>query len=197
MNRNSEKPKIARKRKKIINTAIKLFVKNGIHGTSMAQLAKKAGVATGSTYNYFANKEALINDIFKELMAEEIEFLKKGYDDSQSIKARFDYLFRREVEFKLKYSDKFHFITLYSYSPVILKEIQAGNFPTEHPFSGLIEDGQKQQLIKPLSREELFFFMHGGLSATIRWKLFNQQTMSEKDIDALADLTWNAVCIDN
>lgn len=46
-------------RTKLIETAHTLFLKHGFHGTSLRQIADKAGLALGGIYNHFANKEAI------------------------------------------------------------------------------------------------------------------------------------------
>ncbi len=49
-----------RTRVDIMQAAYQLFLEQGYHGTSMRQIAQKAGVALGSIYNHFDGKE----DIF-------------------------------------------------------------------------------------------------------------------------------------
>lgn len=49
--------------KKIEETAIALFSKNGYHSTSIGKIAQKAGIATGLMYNYFKSKEDLLKSI--------------------------------------------------------------------------------------------------------------------------------------
>mgnify|MGYP001069359719 CR=1 FL=1 len=39
------------------------FRRHGFHGTSIAQISKSAGMSPGHIYHYFANKEAIIEDI--------------------------------------------------------------------------------------------------------------------------------------
>jgi AcrR family transcriptional regulator len=46
-------------RSAIVDAAYTLFLKQGFHGTSMRQIAERAGVALGGIYNHFSNKEAL------------------------------------------------------------------------------------------------------------------------------------------
>ncbi len=43
----------------ILQAAHDLFVEQGYHGTSMRQIARRAGVALGGIYNHFAGKEAV------------------------------------------------------------------------------------------------------------------------------------------
>lgn len=48
------------KRKALLNSAYFLFIKNGISNTSIAEIANKAGVAKGTFYLYFQDKEDLL-----------------------------------------------------------------------------------------------------------------------------------------
>jgi len=47
----------------IKNSALKLFAENGYESTSIAQIAKDAGISKGLMYNYFSSKEDLLKEI--------------------------------------------------------------------------------------------------------------------------------------
>lgn len=51
------------RRASILEAAIELFAHGGFDGTSIAQIAKKAGVSKGLIYNYFDDKEALLDEL--------------------------------------------------------------------------------------------------------------------------------------
>ncbi len=51
-------------KKILLDAAFALFAKNGYEKTSIAQIAKAAGVSKGLVYNYFSSKEELLNAIF-------------------------------------------------------------------------------------------------------------------------------------
>ena len=53
------------KRKAILNTTLKLISSNGFHAAPMSVIAKEAGVAAGTIYLYFENKEDLIIQLYK------------------------------------------------------------------------------------------------------------------------------------
>lgn len=50
----------------IMETALRLFAEKGYGSTSIAAIAKEAGVAQGLMYNFFASKEALLLSIMEE-----------------------------------------------------------------------------------------------------------------------------------
>ena len=59
-------------RENIEKIALELFATNGYHATSISQIAKKAGISKGLLYNYYENKEQLLNavvmKVFDEIM---------------------------------------------------------------------------------------------------------------------------------
>ncbi len=55
------------KEKAILEAAIKIFAQQGYHKAKISSIAKQAGIATGSVYLYFKNKEAILLTIFNRL----------------------------------------------------------------------------------------------------------------------------------
>jgi AcrR family transcriptional regulator len=55
----------ANKRKKIIEATQKRIREAGFAGVSMVNIAKEAGVATGTLYRYFPSKQALCTEVFR------------------------------------------------------------------------------------------------------------------------------------
>lgn len=54
-------------RKKIMDASLELFGTVGYEATSMAVIAKKAGISKGLIYNYFESKEDLLKGLIEEL----------------------------------------------------------------------------------------------------------------------------------
>jgi AcrR family transcriptional regulator len=53
----------AETRRRLLEAAVALFAEHGLHGVTSAQIARRAGVATGTFYLHFADKEALFREI--------------------------------------------------------------------------------------------------------------------------------------
>ena len=47
----------------IEDAAVNLFMEHGYHGTSMRQIAERAGLALGGIYNHFSSKEEIFEGI--------------------------------------------------------------------------------------------------------------------------------------
>src|SRR5688572_13895125 len=49
----------------ILDAALHLFVERGFYGTAVPLVAERAGVAAGTIYHYFTNKESMVNALFR------------------------------------------------------------------------------------------------------------------------------------
>ncbi len=56
------------KRAQITEAAVEVFAEKGFHAARVSDIARRAGVADGTIYNYFKNKEDLLLSIFEEKM---------------------------------------------------------------------------------------------------------------------------------
>lgn len=59
-----------RTREKLLTAARREFEERGYAGTRMADIARAAGVSHGTTYTWFADKEAVLRAIVDEMLAE-------------------------------------------------------------------------------------------------------------------------------
>ncbi|MDL2217343.1 TetR/AcrR family transcriptional regulator [Christensenellaceae bacterium OttesenSCG-928-M15] len=57
------------KKQLLIDTAKMLYCKNGYHNTTTNEIAKQANVSIGTLYSYFADKEAILLEVLKQLNA--------------------------------------------------------------------------------------------------------------------------------
>lgn len=180
------------KRQQIIETAISLFVTQGIHSTSIQTLSKTAGIATGSIYTYFDSKDTLVLEAFRAVIAESIEAATQGYDPNRSIQSRFYFLLQQKIHFNLANPDKFRYINLCAYEPLIM-HATTDTGCEDSPLTAVLEAGQAEQLIKNLPLPELFYQMFGGLCASLEWRLSNQHSISDTDIDNMIEMAWDTI----
>ncbi|MCC6621973.1 MAG: TetR/AcrR family transcriptional regulator [Deltaproteobacteria bacterium] len=58
------------KRRRILDAAVTVFAQNGFYNAKVSQIAKEAGVADGTIYLYFKNKEDILIQVFIDSMDE-------------------------------------------------------------------------------------------------------------------------------
>ncbi|MDP3478689.1 MAG: TetR/AcrR family transcriptional regulator, partial [Desulfoprunum sp.] len=74
------------KRTAILKAAMELIAENGFHGAPTAMIATKACVGTGTIYRYFADKDVLIKEVFRDVEARLNQMLLAGYPAGQSVR---------------------------------------------------------------------------------------------------------------
>jgi len=67
--RGRGRPLVDDKRRIILDAALVAFADRGYHGTAVPEVAAAAGVGTGTLYRYFASKEALVNELYRDAKA--------------------------------------------------------------------------------------------------------------------------------
>lgn len=67
---------IARNQAQIEHAALRLFTRQGYHGTSVRQIAAAADVSTGNLYNYYPTKQALFGAVVRRYEAR-VEVLRR------------------------------------------------------------------------------------------------------------------------
>lgn len=82
------------KRQKILATTETLLAERGLYGLSMKLLADTAGIAAGTIYRYFDNKEELINELYLHLMQESAQAFFQGWADKQTPEQKYKLLWR-------------------------------------------------------------------------------------------------------
>jgi TetR/AcrR family fatty acid metabolism transcriptional regulator len=62
--RDPEKPQ------QIIDAAVRVFARNGYYNSRVSDIAREAGIASGTIYLYFRTKDEILVTLFREKMAE-------------------------------------------------------------------------------------------------------------------------------
>jgi AcrR family transcriptional regulator len=60
-------------RERVLDAAVELFAQQGYDGTSVSQVITRAGVAKGGFYHHFASKEALLYEVYGDLIGRQLD----------------------------------------------------------------------------------------------------------------------------
>ncbi|NOH96218.1 TetR/AcrR family transcriptional regulator [Vibrio sp. 99-70-13A1] len=182
------------KRLQILSAAEALIAEVGFQGLSMHKLAKQAGVAAGTIYRYFDDKEHLIEEVRIQVTQQVANAVQEGVDDSQPIKQRYRTMW----------------LNIWNLAgtnlAAIKNRIQYDSLPTTHctqfrdleriMFSQvelLFNEGKEQGLFKPLDNEVL-----SGLSLAASVSLARKHSLGfyqldDAALDAAIEASWDAI----
>ena len=77
--------RINARRDQIIAAARLCFRKHGFHGAGMAEIAKTSQLSVGQIYRYFANKDAIIEEIVRRIVANKIQLITGNAHNLQQV----------------------------------------------------------------------------------------------------------------
>ena len=81
----SKDARISARRDQIIAAARLCFRKHGFHGAGMAEIAKTSQLSVGQIYRYFANKDAIIEEIVRRMVMKKIQLITGNAHNLQQI----------------------------------------------------------------------------------------------------------------
>jgi len=93
----SRAPASRDKRERILAAAVKVFAKHGFYATRVSDIAREAGVADGTIYLYFKNKDDVLISIFDDRIRRLIEVLQREIASCDTTEERL----RRIIEIQL------------------------------------------------------------------------------------------------
>ena len=76
------------KRERILRSAVKVFARKGYFAARVSEIARRAGVADGTIYLYFRNKEHILVSLFDEVMAEHVQKARQELAEVEGAPAR-------------------------------------------------------------------------------------------------------------
>ena len=95
-------------KQKMMEVAIEIFHESGTKGLSIKELTKRAGIAQGSFYNFWKDKDALIMDVMQYRLSQKLEIAKQSFDESLENPVKFlvDIIYEHSIDLKEKYKKK-------------------------------------------------------------------------------------------
>ena len=112
------------KRKAIMDACLDLFCEKCFQDTSTASISQKAGVATGTLFLYFENKEELVNELYLSCKDEYASYLEEGVWEHPTFKAQVRYIWDRNLEWRRDNANKLKFMMQFAASQTITKMTQ-------------------------------------------------------------------------
>ena len=93
------------KRIAILEAAVHEIAETGL-GASTAKIAKRAGIAAGTLFTYFANKEELLNELYLELKLEVYTRINANFPHKASLEHRARHVWSSFLDWAIEFPEK-------------------------------------------------------------------------------------------
>lgn len=177
----------------IQTAALKLVIKTGFSGLKMADVAKEAGIATGTLYIYYDSKELLINDLFVVTKQEIANVMFKAENQGTTLYETFKKIWLAYFKFCYQNPEKMLFVEQFLYSGLITDENITKTDACFEPLDEFLNLAKQQSYIKDVDVALLKAHLQGAIHEQIKIMIKDNLSIEKTPINELFDLTWNGV----
>lgn len=183
------------KREDILAATLELIAEEGLQSVTFAKIFKRANVGSGTLYNYFNNKEELVNELYKVITRHMSDYVIEAYDPSVSLFERFKFFIRKIAGFALNYPRELWFLDNFSHSPYISEELRNREDPTMEEFFSVILQGQREGVIREMNLMLCCSIASGIITSAIKGYLNGKYPLTEVEIQQTIEACWKAIKI--
>ena len=166
-----------------------LVADHGFHGASMAAVAKRAGVATGTAYVHYASKDDLVYATYLEIKSDLAADLVASIDPTAPARDRFDQAWRAVHRHFLARPECARFLAQVEESPYFATAFRLLQERGGDPLLTEAAGPEAADLLVPLPIELLY-----SLSFAIPIRLAASDTqIDDAGVATLIDASWRAI----
>lgn len=181
------------KKSLILNATLDCVSQYGFHGTPISMIANEAGIGAGTIYRYFANKEELINELFKDIKRRIMAAMLKDYHEEMDFRSRFRHLWKNLIYFYMHHPNEFKFVEQHRYAPYMSSLTREESFMIMSPIMMFFIEAKRAHAMKDLPLYTIIALSYGPIIALAKLQIDHQQKLSTERIDQAADACWDAV----
>ena len=179
----------------ILDTALRLITRIGLSGLKMSDLAKEAGVATGTVYIYFDDKPALIQRLYTYLLRKSLSDLTLGIAATDPLRIKIRKITRNYLDDSVANPEYVAFFEQYFRSPYGQEtdEVRSEENSIMQPIYALVVQGQRETIIKEANPDLLVTLVCGMLNELARQVYYTRQPISEIEWETTFSVIWDGI----
>jgi TetR/AcrR family transcriptional regulator, repressor of fatR-cypB operon len=180
-------------REAILTSALELFAERGFHGTTIPGVARKAKVADGTMYRYFASKEKLVNHLFQHWKVQFATFLTAGLDFSREPRAIFGELWRRMWRFYEDHPVVLRFLELHHHGSYLDKRSLAVEESVLTLLEAFVKENQRRGELSKRPTRVLMALVYGGFLGMLHGVIRKHIVLTAELLEQAEDAIWDAI----
>ena len=137
------------KQRRIKESMVRLILRDGLGGTSVAKIAREAGVSPATIYVYYDSKEAMVAEVFRECSHATYDYLQGMLRPEMDGRELIETIVRGYYKYTVEHEEVFSFVEQCSRCPSVTEEISEPDCCCE--IFDLIHEYQRQGILNSYS----------------------------------------------
>lgn len=184
------------KRARLLDAALSLFEAKGFDAVAVPEIAREAGVATGTVYLYFRDKTALVNALYRHWKSAYNALVLAPLPLGISPRDAFGTYWRRMTDFALRHPRAVRFMDLHHHAAYLDDESRAMSrayLDVAHEF---MRAAREAGAIRDLDPMMMVALMWGAAAGLVKFASAGALVLDEDMATAMEDALWRAVAND-
>ena len=173
------------KQRSIKNALIQLMLQEGFQGTSIAKIAKIAGVSPATVYIYYENKDAMLREIYIEYVEDIYQTILKRLTPDMRGEEIISELIQQYYSFIKENQEIFHFIEQYSSCPILQSSCGLMKGPAD--LYQLLTELKSRQVFIDYSNDILYAILFSRVKS-IALKNYESEQVATKRLNELVSM---------
>jgi AcrR family transcriptional regulator len=185
------------KRKRLLDAALDLFEMRGFDGVAVPEIAAKAGVATGTIYRCFRDKEALVNALYQHWKRYYNTIVLAPHSVRATPRQAFGQYWQRMMMFARTYPKAMRFLDLHHHGAYLDDESRALSKAYAGEARGFLERARESGAIRDLDPILVVALMWGAAAGLTKFAASGALDFNAIAANDMEEALWRAIATDN
>lgn len=180
-------------RERILEAALDLFEENGFDATAVPEIARRAGVATGSIYRYFASKDELVNALYRTWKQRYYAIVLTEPPANATARQAFSHYWRGMASFARQFPKAARFLDLHHHRGYLVDESLEPERNGQAIAAAFISRGAVNGEVRNIAPVVLIALMSGAMRGLLSFAEKGELALDDATIRNIEDCLWNGI----
>lgn len=182
------------KQKRVVDAARRLLATEGLHGLSIKLLVKESGVAAGTLYLHFKDKEDIVRQVHATILYEVAQAVSLNHDSEQPLFMQFQNLWRNLWAYFQEHPNTLMVKAQFDHLPkgAIKQDFEEAKTAFK-VITQLFNDGKRSGQFKDMPEEILRALGFETCATLARHQLLGLIEMNDELLEECISASWQAI----
>lgn len=183
----------AERREAILGAALECFVERGFHGTAVPQVARSAGIATGTIYHYFASKDALVNALYRKWKGAVAQRVLLAFPGGAPPREQFGAMWREMTAFALANPRAYAFLEFHNHQSYLDDESLVMENNLKEFGATMVQRAQDEGVVREGPTALMMELVFGAFNGMVQAHWEGRVELNEEQRRFAEEACWDAI----